>query len=100
MWPLLLRGLLVGAAGFVALKLAEYVLTQQDDSVTKAIVDEEKRKRGLDPERFVIWAGKPTCFGTIFTEDELRQIAKTNLPSYVYDEKEKALRYLGKTYKK
>jgi hypothetical protein len=87
MWPLLLRGLLVGAAGYALLKLAEYVAEQQNDSVTKPILDEEKRKRGLE---YVIWADKPTCYGTMFTEDELKAMA--GYGNFTYDPEERALR--------
>jgi hypothetical protein len=93
MWPLLLRGLLVGAAGYALLKLAEYVADQQDETVTKPIVEEEKRKRGMDG--YVIWADKPTCYGTIFTEAELKAMA-AGYNNFTYDSEEKALK-VGRT---
>ena len=85
----ILRGLLVGVVSYAGLKILEYALEQMDEKVTKPIVDEEKRKRGL--AGCVLWAEKPSPLGVVFTATELRLMASMS-PLLTYDEEEQALR--------
>jgi hypothetical protein len=88
----ILRGLLLGAVGYAGLKILEYALEQMDEKVTKPIVDEEKRKRGL--AGCVLWAEKPSPLGIVFTAAELRHMASLS-PLLTYDEEEQVLRIIG-----